>query len=548
MAIYHFSMKTISRGKGRSVTAAAAYRSASRIHDERTDRTHDYLAKRGVLSSVILAPSRAPEWARTPETLWNQVEQVEKRKDARLARENIVALPHELSVEDNVVWLHRFVQDHYVKRGMVAQVSVHGAEQESDPRNMHAHILLTDRQVTRNGFKEKKVRSWNDKATLMQWREAFADRQNEALREHGFEVRVDHRSYRDQGLEREPSQHLGPAMHRMEQEEKQTFVGERNREAMKRHSRLLEIQMKQERKRMQDIRKRDLALRSAVNDRVFLQRKQQEVRAAELEARKQDHVWGRLTKQKEQADELLKKLQAQETRLQKQLGESEKFETEMKAGPHSKERNNPERKAAVPLRAERPRAILERTVREDSVAEKAPLPCEPEKARKEAPTHAEACRTVGLKPEVAREATPTPKASESPPAVNEVPVSEENMKEQRKAEVREQIQRHWKRTLTNEPPNNPQPAPEPELKQAFDAAASEKQAALEEVSRSMGNSPEATQNENLSMPSRSPTCQQTSSIENVDTETERLEQQKEAIREQLRQKFQRHSRGRGQSK
>lgn len=251
-------MKHISRGSGRSATAAAAYRSAERIHDERTGRTHDYSNKRGVLSSVILAPSRAPEWARQSDTLWNKVEHTEKRKDSRLARENIVALPHELTLEQNVDWLHQFINDNYVKRGMAAQVSIHGPDQHGDQRNYHAHILLTTRAITRNGFKEKKPEKWNDKAILYRWREEFAKHQNRALERHGHRERVDHRSYKDRGIDRDPTQHLGPEANQIEREDKSTAIGEKNRltkefnrnlDAMKEQEGQLRQEIERERKR-----------------------------------------------------------------------------------------------------------------------------------------------------------------------------------------------------------------------------------------------------------------------------------------------------------
>ena len=289
-------MKPISRSAGRSVTAAAAYRAASRIHDLRTDRTHNYTAKRGVVSSIILAPSRAPDWARDPEQLWNQVEQTEKRKDARLARENIVALPHELDIESNKKWLHQFVNDNYVKRGMVAQISIHAPDHQSDDRNIHAHILLTDRQITRNGFKAKKTRVWNDKSTLMAWREAFAESQNQALEQHGHQARVDHRSYKERGIDREPTQHLGPAANQIEREDKQSDIGRKNRlteiynrnlHDMKNLARKLEAEIAAHEKK-----KFEAELESQKEKQAAQRRKQAQV-AAKLREVQKDDVEGR---------------------------------------------------------------------------------------------------------------------------------------------------------------------------------------------------------------------------------------------------------------
>lgn len=251
-------MKHIARSAGRSATAAAAYRSGSRIEDDRTGTVHDYRAKRGVLSSFILSPSRAPDWAQDTQQLWNRVEQAEKRVDSRVARENIVALPHELNLEQNSKWLQEFVNDNYVKRGMVAQVSIHAPDHEGDNRNYHAHIMLSPRPITRNGFKETKPRTWNDVATLNKWREAFAEYQNRALERHGHEIRVDHRSYRDRGIDREPTQHVGPAANQIARDENETDIAQRNSltkkfnqhlEDMKSLKQHLEEQMELERQR-----------------------------------------------------------------------------------------------------------------------------------------------------------------------------------------------------------------------------------------------------------------------------------------------------------
>jgi len=232
MAIYHFKMQHISRGSGRSATAASAYRAAAVIQCERTGITHDYTRKGGVISSEILAPSRSPDWVYDRGQLWNTAEASEKRHDARTARENIVALPHELSFEDNKKWLHEFVQEAYVRRGMVAQVDIHDANREGDSRNVHAHILLSVRRCTRNGFVGNKVREWDKKETLVAWREQYAEHMNRALERGKVQSRVDHRSFEDRGIDRMPTRHLGPAASTMERRKNtQTRIGDENRMA-----------------------------------------------------------------------------------------------------------------------------------------------------------------------------------------------------------------------------------------------------------------------------------------------------------------------------
>ena len=256
MAIYHFSAKIISRSRGRSATAAAAYRAGLDIADERTGEHHQYANRTGVLDHTILTPGRAPEWAKDSARLWNAVEQFEKRKDAQLCREIVVALPHELSLEQNRALLHGYVQAAYVKRGMAAQIDIHAPDHGGDNRNLHAHIMLTTRQVTRNGFKEKKARSWNTKETLVTWRKEWADHVNKALERAGQKERVDHRSFKDLGIEaREPTRHLGPQATQMERRGQETRIGNENRDAqafnkLNEQAKVIDLQIEKEKRRL----------------------------------------------------------------------------------------------------------------------------------------------------------------------------------------------------------------------------------------------------------------------------------------------------------
>jgi ATP-dependent exoDNAse (exonuclease V) alpha subunit len=125
MAIYHFSAKVIGRGAGRSAVAAAAYRSASRLHDERLGRDHDFTNKAGVVHSEVMLPEGAPERLRDREALWNEVEATEKRKDAQLAREVEFAIPREMTKEQGIALAREFVSQEFVDRGMVADINVH---------------------------------------------------------------------------------------------------------------------------------------------------------------------------------------------------------------------------------------------------------------------------------------------------------------------------------------------------------------------------------------------------------------------------------------
>lgn len=214
MAIYHFSVKVISRASGRSSVAAAAYRSASRLHDERLDRDHDFRAKVGVEHSEIMLPEGAPEQWRDRERLWNDVEAFEKRKDAQLAREVEFAIPREMTERQGIELARDFAQSEFVDRGMIADLNVHsdiGADGLAKP---HAHIMLTMREVGPDGFGAKE-RDWNRTELVEQWRERWADHVNTRLAELDIDARIDHRSLEAQGIELEPQDKIGPAAQRM---------------------------------------------------------------------------------------------------------------------------------------------------------------------------------------------------------------------------------------------------------------------------------------------------------------------------------------------
>ena len=215
MAIYHLSAKVISRSVGQSAVAAAAYRSASVLTDERTGRTCDYTRKERVDHTEIMAPEHTPAWMRDRGQLWNAVEKAEKRKDAQLAREVEVSLPRELNREQQIELVREFVLAEFVERGMIADVAIHAPPAKDGEEQPHAHILLTQRVLTAEGFGGKE-RAWNDKEMLGGWRERWAAKANAALENAGRSERIDHRSLRDQGIDREPTIHHGAAVDRME--------------------------------------------------------------------------------------------------------------------------------------------------------------------------------------------------------------------------------------------------------------------------------------------------------------------------------------------
>lgn len=208
MAIYRCEFKIISRGSGHRACAAAAYRAGEKIMDERYGAAHDYTRKTGVTASFILAPENAPDWMSNRAELWNAVEAVERRKDAQLCREVLLSLPHELTDDQREALVHQFVRDQFVSKGMVADVNIHTHSPSGDERNDHAHILLTTRTLTASSFGPKE-RSWNSRDFVHDTREAWADAQNRTFERLGLDLRVDHRSLADQGIDREPEPKLG---------------------------------------------------------------------------------------------------------------------------------------------------------------------------------------------------------------------------------------------------------------------------------------------------------------------------------------------------
>lgn len=210
MAIYHLSIKTVSRSEGRSATAAAAYRAADKITDERTGELHDYTRKGGVAHSEILLPNNAPEWAKHRSQLWNEAEQAENRKNSTVAREFEIALPSELPEKERQRLVLDFAKEIVERHQVAADVAIHEPSRGGDNRNHHAHILITTRQLTETGF-TKKTRELDDRKSgeVDHWRKRYADLQNEFFKQNGIDETVDHRTLKAQGIDREPTKHLG---------------------------------------------------------------------------------------------------------------------------------------------------------------------------------------------------------------------------------------------------------------------------------------------------------------------------------------------------
>ncbi len=249
MAIAHFSASIVSRGSGRSVVLSAAYRHCAKMEYEREARTIDYTRKQGLLHEEFVLPAGAPKWVRSltagrsvagaSEAFWNKVEAFEKRSDAQLARDLTIALPLELSAEQNITLVRDFVEKHILAKGMVADWVYH-----DNPGNPHIHLMTTLRPLTEDGFGSKQVavigddgqsaRTKSGKILYELWagstddfnllRDGWFERQNHHLALGDIDLRIDGRSYEKQGIDLEPTIHLGVGAKAIERKAEQQGV------------------------------------------------------------------------------------------------------------------------------------------------------------------------------------------------------------------------------------------------------------------------------------------------------------------------------------
>jgi len=235
---YHCSLKPVSRSAGRSVVAAAAYRLGECLHDELYQTVHDYTRRRGVECTFTVAPVDCPAWAHDPEALWNAAERAETRKNSTLAREVELALPSMLEPSTRQRIVERFAAELVERYGVAVSVAIHKPSRSGDARNFHAHILFSARSLTSDGF-GKKTRILDDRKTgpteVRNLRQLAADIINEYLAAANADIRVDHRSFKDREIDREPTTHLGPAATEMERRGEETERGDMNREAERRN-------------------------------------------------------------------------------------------------------------------------------------------------------------------------------------------------------------------------------------------------------------------------------------------------------------------------
>ena len=259
MAIYHLHVGTVSRRTGRSAVGAAAYRAGEKLygeydtvthdyrentnavnaaayrsgeslHNEQGNIVHDYTRKKGVVYSEIMLPEGAPREFADRGTLWNAVEKAEKRWDARTAREIDIALPVEFDRQEHIEVTRRYVQENFVDKGMVADFAIH----DKGDGNPHAHVMLTTRFVDKDGFKGKN-RDWNRREYLKQWRENWANICNEKFKEKGLDERIDHRTLKAQGIDREPTIHRGVAAEHMTRRGRDSYRVKQHNEIVERN-------------------------------------------------------------------------------------------------------------------------------------------------------------------------------------------------------------------------------------------------------------------------------------------------------------------------
>ncbi|MFH5812282.1 MobQ family relaxase [Companilactobacillus sp. FL22-1] len=241
MAIFHMSFQNISAGKGRSAIAGSAYRSGEKLFDQKEGRSYFY-ARSVMPESFILTPKNAPKWASDREQLWNEVEKKDRKANSRYAKEFNVALPIELSTDEQKELLTKYVQENFVDQGMVADVAIH----RDHPDNPHAHVMLTNRPfnpdgtwglkaktqyikdengkqlLTKSGFpKQRKIWlvDWDKKEKINEWRHNWATSVNQSLAQKNIPDRISEKSFVDQGIDDTPTQHEGINSKRYERKE-----------------------------------------------------------------------------------------------------------------------------------------------------------------------------------------------------------------------------------------------------------------------------------------------------------------------------------------
>lgn len=261
------NISVISRGKGRSAVGASAYRAGEKITNEYDGLTHDYTNKKGIEYTEVILPENAPKAFKDRKILWNEVEKIEKSIKAQLSREVEIALPKELSLEENINLLKEYAKENFVDNGMCADIAVH----DKKDGNPHAHIMLTMRPIQENGewggkskkeytldkdgekiydkkkktykCKTIKTTNWDEKETLGKWRENWAIKVNERLLANKIYEKISHLSLEEQGIERIPQIHIGPTAAAIEKNGSSSDRATMNRAIKKENQRIEQIKL-----------------------------------------------------------------------------------------------------------------------------------------------------------------------------------------------------------------------------------------------------------------------------------------------------------------
>lgn len=252
----HTHVDIVTRSKGASVIAKAAYNARDKLNDEHYRKVHDYSKKEDLVFSKIFLPEHIPKEFSDREYLWNSVEKIEKSKNSQLARNLLFTLPRELNEEDRIKLISEFIEENFTSKGMIADCNIHNPLASDNEEQPHAHILLTLREIDEQGkwkpkcrkeyildengekiklksgnYKSRKVNlnDWNEPDKAKEWRENFSKKANEYLEKNGIDKRIDPRTFEEQGREELPQVHLGTASYQMEKKGIATERGNHNR-------------------------------------------------------------------------------------------------------------------------------------------------------------------------------------------------------------------------------------------------------------------------------------------------------------------------------
>ena len=252
----HTHVDIVTRAKGASVIAKAAYNARDKLQDEYYGKTHDYSKKTDLVFSKIFLPEHIPKEFSNREYLWNEVEKIEKSKNSQLARNLLFELPRELNEQDRIKLISEFIEENFTSKGMIADCNIHNPPASDNEEQPHAHILLTLREMDREGkwkpkcrkeyildengekiklksgnYKSRKVNlnDWNEPDKAKEWRENFSKKANEYLARNNIDKRIDPRTFEEQGREELPQIHLGTSSYQMEKKGIQTERGNQNR-------------------------------------------------------------------------------------------------------------------------------------------------------------------------------------------------------------------------------------------------------------------------------------------------------------------------------